>query len=183
MKNTQILQCIKAALYKDSQQAYDFLLRYYWKDIYNYIFSKVKNTNTAEDLTIETFTKVFRKLDLYSPDFDFKTWMISIAHNMVMDYFKKQRKSIIVIEQDEMPIVKDFEMSVEELVIKNQQKEHIRMFISKLKTNYRQVIELRYLKELSYNEISEELGVSLDNVKIRILRAKKILYDLIMKHK
>ena len=182
MEDIQVLRWIQDALHKDSQQAYGFLLKYYWNDVYGYIFSKVREVDTVEDLTIRTFTRAFRKLHLYSPEFRFKTWVITIANNMVKDHFKKCSRSIVV-EHDRVVVAAGHEMSAEELLAREQQKEYIRLLIGKLKVNYRGVIELRYLKELSYNEISEELGISLDNVKVRILRAKKILCEWIVKDK
>ncbi len=162
---------------KGKPRAQNILLNTYWDNVYYYVFSKIKNENDAEDITIQTFTKAFSKLKLYNPDFDFKTWLISISHNTMIDFLRKNK---ISLSSDmgfalEIPIE---EPSPEEELINKQKINEIKSYLDRLKPNYRKVIELRYLEEKTYKEISNELNLSISNVKILVLRGKKLLFEL-----
>ncbi len=162
---------------KGKPRAQNILLNTYWDNVYYYVFSKIKNENDAEDITIQTFTKAFSKLKLYNPDFDFKTWLISISHNTMIDLLRKNK---ISLSSDmgfalEIPIE---EPSPEEELINKQKINEVKSYLDKLKPNYRKVIELRYLEEKTYKEIANELNLSISNVKILVLRGKKLLFEL-----
>src|SRR5690625_7263400 len=70
----------------------------YWNSVYNYVYYKIKDEEEAEDISIKTFTKVFDKLKLYNSDFDFKTWIISIAHNTMIDHIRRSSKLNISLD-------------------------------------------------------------------------------------
>lgn len=91
LKNkSDLLQLLEEAK-NSKQQAQSKIVNLYWGDIKSYIFSIVKDENYSEELTIETFTKVLNKLNLYNADFDFKTWVTSIAHNTAIDFLRKKK--------------------------------------------------------------------------------------------
>ncbi|BAV95453.1 RNA polymerase sigma factor [Ichthyobacterium seriolicida] len=161
------------------QKAYLSLLKFYWNDIYSYINVKLRDKTYVEDLTISTFTKAFSKLYLYESRYDFKTWLISIAHNNVIDFVRKKNKYLLIYNIDELfDNVKDnTSPSPEEIVLEKQKIIEIRKYVDRLKPMYRDVIVLKYFKDCSQKEISAELGLTLSNVKIRLMRGKKILSD------
>lgn len=74
---------------KGKQSAQNALIELLWNKVFFYVVSKIKNEAEAEDITVETFTKVLSKLKLYNEDFDFSTWVISIAHNTMIDHIRK----------------------------------------------------------------------------------------------
>lgn len=159
--------------------AQHYILEWLWDDIYFYVLSKIRKKNEAEDITIKTFTKVFSKFDLYNEDFDFKTWVRAIAHNTLIDFVRVDRSiSMTGIDtyQNELALA---DPTPEEAFINKQGSEKIKEIILNMSPKYGQVLALRYLEDKSYKEISKELDVTLSNVKVRIMRAKKILAELV----
>ncbi len=171
-----ILELISQAK-KGKRRAQNIILNTYWDNVYYYVFSKVKNENDAEDIAIQTFTKVFSKLKLYNPDFDFKTWLISISHNTMLDFLKKN-KITLTSDMDFALQIPIEEPSPEEELINKQRIIEVKRYLKQLKPNYRKVIYLRYLEEKTYKEIAEELNLSISNVKVQVLRGKKLLFEL-----
>lgn len=178
--NSQKLQLIIAEAKKGKRQAQNVLMDLYWSNVYNYVYSKIHHENESEDIAIETFTKVFAKLKLYNDDFDFKTWILSIAHNTMIDHIRKS--SILNISLDDenrfFEIEEDLPTPEESLILK-QDNDAVAKFISQLKPDYKKIIELRYLEDKTYKEIAEELNLSLANVKVRLLRAKQLLQEIL----
>ncbi|TDL99321.1 MAG: RNA polymerase subunit sigma-24 [Flavobacteriaceae bacterium] len=160
--------------------AQSFILETYWGEVFRYVFSKIGQEEQAEDITIETFTKVFAKISLYDTSMDFKTWIIAIAHNTMVDWTRKRKIHVESLEVDflDKKLFLD-EPSPEEAFINKQDKQYIESLIRTLSPGYQKVIQLFYMEEKSYKEISQELNISLANVKVRLLRAKQILEEKI----
>jgi len=145
----------------------------------------INNKTDAEDLTIEAFGKAFKNLSQYSPHYAFSTWLFKIASNNCIDYLRKKRSNVISIdrnfvdEKDTEPQVqlRDETPDPEENLIRSQKAVLMRTIVQKLKPRYRTLIELRYFKEYSYEEISEELGLPLGTVKAQLFRARELLYN------
>ena len=151
------------------QKAYAELMTRYKDAIYFMLLKMINNKTDAEDLTIEAFGKAFKNLSQYSPHYAFSTWLFKIASNNCIDYLRKKRSNVISIdrnfvdEKDTEPQVqlRDETPDPEENLIRSQKAVLIRTIVQKLKPRYRTLIELRYFKEYSYEEISEELGLPL----------------------
>lgn len=181
MKNkADISELIEKAKEKN-QKAFDVLLNTYWSDVYRFQMSKTENEDDAEDITIKTFAKAFDKIHLYNESYNFKTWLISISKNIFIDHTRKQRKDTISINKkaSEAYKISDESPSAEDQLIIEQNLAELLSFIKQLKPHYQEVINLRYFQELSYKEISEKLNEPLSNVKVKLLRAKKNLAELI----
>ncbi|MCY1479169.1 ECF RNA polymerase sigma factor SigW [compost metagenome] len=165
------------------QVAFTSLLDYYWNEVYGFMLQRTQNETDAEDITIETFAKAFDKISTYNPDFQFNTWLISIAKNVHIDMLRKKRSTLFVDITDEEDNqaynIADSSPSAEDKLITEQNLSRLLQFIKELKPHYQEVIQLRYFQELSYQEISEELQEPLSNVKIKLLRAKKLLAEII----
>jgi len=155
-----------------SQTAFTALLDIYWTEVYHFILKRTENETDAEDITIETFAKAFDKLSQYKTEFAFNTWLIAIAKNVHIDLIRK-RKSNDMINLNEN--------TLEDQLIYEQNLATLKLCIKQLKPHYQQIIQLRYFQERSYNEIAEIINEPLNNVKIKILRAKKLLTELIKK--
>lgn len=165
------------------QVAFTSLLDYYWNEVYGFMLKRTENETDAEDITIETFAKAFDKIAAYNPEFQFNTWLIAIAKNVHIDMLRK-KKSILFIditdeEDNQAYNVADSSPSPEDKIITEQNLSRLLQFIKELKPHYQEVIQLRYFQELSYQEISEQLQEPLSNVKIKLLRAKKLLAEII----
>ena len=165
------------------QVAFTFLLNYYWNEVYGFMLKRTENETDAEDIAIETFSKAFDKISTYNPEFQFNTWLIAIAKNVHIDMLRKKKSTLFVEitdEEDQQAYnVADTSPSVEDALITEQNLSRLLQFIKELKPHYQEVIQLRYFQEMSYQEISEQLGEPLSNVKIKLLRAKKLLAEII----
>ncbi|WP_158727675.1 MULTISPECIES: RNA polymerase sigma factor [unclassified Flavobacterium] len=167
------------------QVAFTFLLNHYWNEVYGFMLKRTENETTAEDITIETFSKAFDKLATYNPEFQFNTWLIAIAKNVHIDLLRKKRLSLFVeITEDENHQaynIADTTPSAEDVLITEQNLSRLLQCIKELKPHYQEVIQLRYFQEMSYQEIALKMNEPLSNVKIKLLRAKKLLAEIIQK--
>lgn len=165
------------------QVAFTSLLDYYWNEVYGFMLKRTENETDAEDITIETFAKAFDKIATYNPEFQFNTWLIAIAKNVHIDMLRKKKSTLfidITDEEDNQAYnVADSSPSAEDQLITQQNLSQLLQFIKQLKHHYQEVIQLRYFQELSYQEISEQLEEPLSNVKVKLLRAKKLLAEII----
>ena len=160
------------------------------KGIFN-VLKMVKNTDDADDLTIEAFGKAFNRLEQYSPSFAFSTWLFKIASNNSIDFIRKKRIQVTSMdsgltnsEGDSMQIdVRSSGLNPEETVIHGQRIDHMRLLVSKLKPKYRELVEKRYFEEMSYEEIAEEMNLPLGTVKAQLFRARDFLASMIEKTK
>ncbi len=177
------IQDIIAKAKNGNQSAYRYLLNHYWGDIYRFLNSKCQNDYEAEELTIKTFSKAFDKIEQYKPKYAFKNWLLAISNNLFIDYLRSQKKYIkpVDIEKDKIMKIADLTPSPEDKLIQEQHLAELLQYIKLLKPHYREVINLRYFQEYSYKEIAEELGESLNNIKVKLLRARKLLSELIKK--
>ncbi|NRB82525.1 MAG: sigma-70 family RNA polymerase sigma factor [Winogradskyella sp.] len=167
---------------KNDQIAFNFLLDTFWNDVYAFQLRRTQNENDAEDITIQTFSKAFDKINTYNDDYKFNTWLITISKNIHIDLVRKQKKSIQNTSKDNdenfLDIIDD-SPSPEDKIITEQNLAKLLRDIKKLKPHYQEVINLRFFQELSYKEISTELNEPINNVKVKLLRAKKLLAEII----
>jgi RNA polymerase sigma-70 factor (ECF subfamily) len=165
------------------QIAFTFLLDQYWNEVYGFMLKRTENETDAEDISIETFAKAFDKINTYNPEFQFNTWLIAIAKNVHIDLLRKKKSSLLVEITDEEDYqaynVPDSSPSAEDELITEQNLSQLLRFIKELKPPYHEVIQLRYFQEMSYQEISDKIQEPLSNVKIKLLRAKKLLAEII----
>lgn len=179
------------AAVKGDQSAYAELLDRYRDSIYYMMLKMVNNTDDAEDLTIEAFGKAFSRLEQYSPNFAFSTWLFKIASNNSIDFIRKKRLKVTsmntgYVNEDGEAVYIDAESNTrdpEEVVMHKQKVMHMRDLVSKLKPRYRILVEKRYFEELSYEEISEELDLPLGTVKAQLFRARDFLANMMEKTK
>ncbi|MDP5158680.1 MAG: sigma-70 family RNA polymerase sigma factor [Flaviramulus sp.] len=177
----EIEEAIKRAKAND-QKAFNYLLDTFWEDIYGYQLKRTQNENDAEDISIQTFSKAFDKIETFDDNYKFKTWLITISKNIHIDLLRKEKNSITqIISKDEREIfqILDESPSPEDELITEQNLAKLLRDIKKLKPHYQEVINLRYFQELSYKEISKELKEPINNVKVKLLRAKKLLAEII----
>ncbi|MEY3598590.1 MAG: hypothetical protein RL521_1012 [Bacteroidota bacterium] len=170
-----------------NQQAFAKLMSRYRESLYYTIFKMVQNTEDAEDLTIEAFSKAFARLESYTPQFAFSTWLFKIASNHCIDFLRKKRIKAISINQTgrgedgdqfEIPI-KDDQLNPEQQMQRSQSINQVRAVVDQLKPHYKRMIELRYFDEKSYEEIAEEMNLPLGTVKAQLFRAKDLLQELL----
>lgn len=180
-----IQQNIEKAKQKN-QVAFTFLLDNYWNEVYGFILKRTENEANAEDITIETFSKAFDKIQSYNPEFAFNTWLISIAKNVHIDMLRKKKASLFVDIDNEQESQQAYNMpdtspTIEDSIIKEQNLNKLLKHIKMLKPAYQEIIQLRYFQEMSYHQIAEQINEPLSNVKVKLLRAKKLLAESILK--
>lgn len=182
-------ELVKRAVENSDQAAYAALMARYRDSIYYMFVKMVGNKDDAEDLTIETFGKAFKSLPNYQPNFAFSTWLYRIATNNGIDFLRRKKQQIFSIDNtiegkdgDEIKVdIRSQSPDPEEALIREQKKEVLRQFVEQLKPRYRQLIELRYYEDLSYEEIAERLNLPLGTIKAQLFRAKYLLYQIVKK--
>lgn len=182
IKKTDItLQISKAK--EGSQIAFNFLLDHFWNDVYRFQLKRIQNEYEAEDITIESFSKAFDKINSYDDRYEFVTWLITISKNIQIDKSRKKNASIHIqssnTSEEQVKKIPDDSPTPEDTLIIKQNLAELLSFIKKLKPHYQDVINLRYFQEMSYLEISNQLEEPLNNVKVRLLRARKLLAEII----
>ena len=170
-----------------NEKAFSSLLNRYRDSIYFMILKMVNNTSDAEDLTIEAFGKAFRFIDSFTPEFAFSTWLFRIATNNCIDFIRKKQLSPSPIDQiqediDNMTVNIQSDLpDPEERLINDQKIAVLRQIVGQLKPRYRRLIELRYFKEYSYEEIASEMKLPIGTVKAQLFRAKSLLFNIFAK--
>ncbi len=178
MKDENLLPLIKSAINKD-QKAQTNLINLFWVDVFSFVLKKVNNEIDADEITVSVFSKVLQKLELYDPSFQFKTWVLTIAQNTVIDFWRKKARENEDVSSNLDDNINSFAKSPEELLISEQDQEEIIKIVEGMEAHYREIIRLRFFEEKSIKEIAEELKISVSNTKVRIMRAKKILSALL----
>lgn len=178
---------VRNAIDKGDQKAYAELMVRYRDSVYFMLLKMVNNKDDADDLTIEAFGKAFKRLDQYTPNYAFSTWLFKIASNNCIDFIRKKKKNTFSIDKtfeneegSEMAMDLRSEMlDPEEKVMKKQKVKLMREVVDKLKPRYRTLVELRYFEELSYEEIAAQLSLPLGTVKAQLFRAREFLYNIL----
>ena len=178
---------VKLALERGDQRAYAELMGRYKDTVYFMLLKMVNNKDDAEDLAIEAFGKAFKRLNQYTPNYAFSTWLFKIATNNCIDFIRKHRLNMLSIDKPmkdeeggELTLdIRDDRSDPEENVIKKQKEIHLRAIVEKLKPRYRQLVQLRYFEEKSYEEISQEMSLPVGTVKAQLFRARELLFQML----
>lgn len=168
---------------KGSNDAFNKLVSKYREQLHFHIGKMIRDREQVEDLVQEVFMKAFDNLESYNTQYAFSTWIYRIATNHTIDYLRKKKLKTLSIND---PVTtKDGEMNVQlpdenfetdRAIIRKQRKKMIESAISNLPEKYRDVIKMRHMEEMSYQEISDELDLPLGTVKAHIFRAREMLY-------
>lgn len=177
---------VKLAINNGDQKAYADLMGLYKDAIYFLLLKMTNNPDDADDLTIEAFGKAFKKLDQYTPDFAFSTWLFKIASNNCIDYIRRKKVEMLSINKtivddegtDMSQILPSHTPDPEEKLIERQKIIMMREVVEKLKPNYRRLVQLRYFDEYSYEEIATEMAIPIGTVKAQLFRAREFLYNI-----
>jgi len=170
------------------QKAYAVLMNRYRNSIFHMMLKMVNNREDADDLTIEAFGKAFHKLHSYAPNYAFSTWLFKIAINNCIDHIRKKRIKLLSIDDpiehnsdnDYSNNIRSTALNPEQSLVREQRVYLMRTVLTKLSDKYRQMIELRYFEELSYDEIAVRLEIPLGTVKAQLFRAKEILHNILL---
>lgn len=185
--NTDEIQ-LQIRLAKEGKQAaFSFLLDFYWNTVYGFLLKRVLNEQEAEDISIETFSKAFDKIHTFDNSYNFSTWLITIAKNLQIDNYRKKSSRLYATTTDtskqQVQNIPDHSPTAEDELIRQQNLAQLLERIKRLNPEYQKVIHLRYFQEMRYTEIAEHLNEPLSTIKVRIMRARKLLAELITENK
>lgn len=162
------------------KEAFGLLVEKYQGPIYSFAMHFFRSADQAEDITQETFLRAYRFLHSYDTSRKFITWLYSIARNICIDkHRERSRKECVALEDvsPELLAEDNPENSPLDQLLGRESKRIMKEAVESLPEKYKTPILLCYSQGLSYQEIGEILGISLNNTKIRIFRAKKMLLD------
>ena len=179
-KTKDIIEIINKAK-KGDEGSFTFLLNTFWKDIHRFFFIKTNDENEAEDLTIRSFARAFDKIDTFDPNYEFKTWLMAISNNLLIDQLRKQKTETVSINKEKKHAysIQDEEPNPVDKLIIEQNLAQLLGYIKQLKPHYQQMINMRFFQEMSYKEMAKELDEPINNIKVKLLRAKKLLSEII----
>lgn len=167
---------------KGNQRAYWTLVNRHQKTVYHVAHKIVRNDETAEDITQETFMKAFSALASYRSEYRFSTWLCKIAANTSIDHLRKKRIQALSLDREietsegtvEFEIA-DYSFHPERELEAKQKRITIDEAINSLPERYKQVILFRHRDDKSYEEIADLLSVPVGTIKARIFRARELL--------
>ena len=175
------------ALYiNGNEEVLEQLLKRHRDKIFGFIYSKVRNQELTEDLFQDTLFKVVRTLKKgkYIEEGKFLSWVIRIAHNIIIDYYRKQNKMRKVYESEDFSmfdILHDKSLDAEKQMIRNQMIDKIRVLIEQLPTDQKTVLKMRMYEELSFQEIADKTNVSINTalgrMRYALINIRKIIEE------
>jgi RNA polymerase sigma-70 factor (ECF subfamily) len=173
-----------ARVMRGDETAFSTLVRRYEAKLIVYLTQIVSVQEEARDLVQEAFIRVWRNLDQYDSRFRFSTWLFRIAHNLAIDHLRRRRQPVISLERGEDDEGDEMRIDPPDLrrgplgdLANRELAEALRREIAKLPTSYRELVVLRHLVGLAYNEIAELKSLPLGTVKNKLFRAHSVLRE------
>ncbi len=173
---------------KGNENSLEVLIKRHKQRLYSFIYSKVLNRDIAEDVFQDTFIKVIRTLKKgnYNEEGKFLPWVMRIAHNLVIDHFRKTNRMATFKNTDEFDIfsvIGDGNLNAEKKMIQEQIHTDVRALIKELPEEQKEVLIMRMYRDMSFKEISENTGVSINTALGRMRYALMNMRKLIEKNK
>ncbi|TMM31378.1 sigma-70 family RNA polymerase sigma factor [Polaribacter aestuariivivens] len=173
---------------KGDENSLSILINKHKQRLFSFIYSKVQDKDITEDIFQDTFIKVIRTLKKgnYNEEGKFLPWVMRIAHNLVIDYFRKNNRMPKFQNTDEFNIfsvINDGSLNAEKQIIQEQIYDDVRELIKELPEEQKEVLVMRMYKDMSFKEISENTGVSINTALGRMRYALINMRKLIEKHK
>ncbi|MDE6578375.1 MAG: sigma-70 family RNA polymerase sigma factor [Muribaculaceae bacterium] len=172
---------------KGNNDAFDILLKRHQERIFNYILRIIKNEDIANDIFQETFVKAILtiKQGRYTENGKFPAWISRIAHNLIIDYYRQEKsENIQSTDIDDIDLFNRKELceeTIEDVIINHQIREDVKYLINELPPLQREVLNMRYYQNLSFKEIAELTGVSINTalgrMRYAILNLRRIAQE------
>ena len=169
------------------ENALSILINRHQSKIYGFIYSKIPDRDISDDIFQDTFVKVIKTLksNSYNEEGKFLPWVMRIAHNLIIDHFRRNKKMPMFRETEEFSIfsiMTDHSLTVENQMISDQVQEDLKKIIEELPEDQKEVLIMRIYQDLSFKEISELTGVSINTALGRMRYALMNLRKVIDKH-
>jgi RNA polymerase sigma-70 factor, ECF subfamily len=149
-------------------EAFEVLFRQHQREVYAWIVRIVRDTGIAEDLTVETFWRIYKYRARFKPDGNFRAWARRIATNAALDHLRHARRETSLPENLPCAASPDF-------AVRGEARDRIRKAFYDLPAKYRLVATLALVEEESYSDIARAVGISESLVKVRVFRAVRML--------
>lgn len=169
---------------KGNNLAFDELLNRHRNKVYNYIYFIIKNKEMAEDVFQDTFVKAIIniKQGRYTENGKFKAWIMRIAHNLIIDYFRLERtENTVSNDETEVDLFNNAafsDITIEDKLVYSQVLDDVRKLIKYLPDNQREVLEMRYYRDMSFKEIADKVDISINTalgrMRYAILNIRKL---------
>ena len=168
------------------EKCLEILITNHKSKIYNFIFSKVMDRDIAEDIFQETFIKVIKTLKngVYNEEGKFLSWVMRISHNLIIDHFRKSNRMPKFEASDDYDVfqfITDSSPNVESNLIKDQVVNDLQNLITELPEDQKEVLNMRLYKDMSFKEIAEITGVSINTalgrMRYAIINLRKMIED------
>lgn len=179
-------QLVKAYA-QGNNEAFDILLKRHQERIFNYILRIIKNEDIANDIFQETFVKAILtiKQGRYTENGKFPAWISRIAHNLIIDYYRQEKsENLQSADIDDVDVLNRKELceeTIEDMIISDQIREDVKYLIKELPYLQREVLKMRYYQNLSFKEIAELTGVSINTalgrMRYAILNLRRIAME------
>lgn len=172
---------------KGNKAAFEELMRKYNRKIFNFVIRMVRNDEVAVELTQDFFIKIYTVIDKYNFEYKFSTWAYRICYNLVIDHIRKNQIQIESLDNDtvsqkEIVSSENYVKDVGFRILSDEEvKTHLWKLVDGIPLKFREVILLRYIQELKYEEIADISGLPVGTVKNRIFKAKEMLKQEIEK--
>lgn len=160
------------------KEAFELLLKNYKNMILSIAYYISQNEYDALDMAQEVYVKLYKNIDKFEGKSKFSTWVYSVARNTCIDEYKRIKRNKNYYESDEKNVSVETE-GPEEIILKKELCDFVRIMLSELPPIYNKILTLRYINGLSYREIAEKLKCSEGTVKSRLFRGKKIMKKII----
>ncbi len=169
---------------KGDEKAFEALLTKYRGSVFSICLRMVRNRTTAEDIAQEVFIKVFSALGRYDPTYPFPSWLNRITSNLCIDYLRREKERTVSLDQpiaggdDDLLIQLPADGARPDRAAESREMMAIlEEALTMLPEHYRIIVVLRHQEQLSYEEISDRLGIPLGTVKARIHRARNMIVE------
>jgi RNA polymerase sigma-70 factor (ECF subfamily) len=188
MATTQIPDALLLKNYiAGDENALSILIKKHQSKIYGFIYSKMPDRDVADDIFQDTFIKVIKTLksNSYNEEGKFLPWVMRIAHNLIVDHYRKNKKMPMLRETEEFSIfsiLSDNSLNVEGRIITEAIEKDLQKIIQELPSDQKEVLEMRIYQDLSFNEIAELTGVSINTALGRMRYALMNLRKIIEKN-
>lgn len=167
-------QCVALAQKGDSNAFSEIVARYQDR-IYRFLVRLTRSPDAAQDLTQDTFLRAYQSLARWRPDAQFKTWLFQIARNLAFDRLRREKRVVFVELEEDFPLQEDPAAGPDTLLETAQRYRLLETALAQLPAEHREILLLREIEEMTYDEIALVLKLNLGTVKSRIARARVAL--------
>ncbi len=187
MRNQELKDNVLVANYmKGNEKSLEVLIERHKQRIFGYIYSKVLDRSLADDIFQDTFVKIINNLKMgkYNEEGKFLSWALRVSHNLIMDHFRKERRRPVLKNSEEFDffsVISDTTLNAEKQAIKNQIHDDVRKIVNTLPQEQKEVLVMRLYNNMSFKEIANNSGTSINTslgrMRYALVNMRKIINE------